>query len=255
MIGHLRNDGLTFLGNQRQKFARLDPLFEDASASLLHAEGSWEGAEGRSHNTVAVSFGPQHGPVTALQVEEAIRAAKQYDDLVLAGFGFDAEAFAVAQEQNHPKLRVHLAHIRPDLNEAMEGLLKDTPNSELFAVSGQPEIDLNQTVEGWICTLRGVDIYNPLDNTVRSSGPDKVAAWFLDSDFDGRCFCITQAFFPNQNAWEKIAKALSSSADAEAFEKLKGTASLPFPTGKFGRIAVKVIDPRGNEVMAVRKLG
>jgi len=135
--------------------------------------------------------------------------------------------------------------------------LKDTPNSQLFTVFGQPEISVAETKakDGWICTLNGVEIYNPLDNTVRSSGADKVAAWFLDSDFDGRCFCITQAFFPDQNAWEKIAKALGSSADPEAFAALKGTTSLPFLKGKYGRIAVKVIDPRGNEVMAVRKLG
>ncbi len=254
MVGHLRTDGLTFLDNKHGKFSRLDGLFEDASASLIHAEGTWEGADSAKGNTVAVSFGPQHGPVTALQVEEAVRAAKQYDELVLAGFSFDAEAFAVVEEQGHPKLRIHLAQIRPDLNEAMHGLLKDTPNSELFSVFGQPEIGLEESKDGWLCTLKGVDIYNPLDNTVRSSGAEKVAAWFLDSDFDGRCFCITQAFFPNQNAWEKIAKALGSSADPEAFERLKGTTSLPFQKGKFGRIAVKVIDPRGNEVMAVRKL-
>jgi adenine-specific DNA-methyltransferase len=244
MVGHLRADGLTFLGNKRRTFSRLDPLFEDASASLIHAEGAWEGASSEKGNTVAVSFGPQHGPVTALQVEEAIRAAKQYDELVMAGFSFDAEAFAVVEEQGHPKLRIHLAQIRPDLNEAMNGLLKHTPNSELFAVFGQPDIELEESKEGWICTLKGVEIYNPLDNTVRSSGADKVAAWF----------CITQAFFPDQNAWEKIAKALGSAADTEAFEKLKGTTSLPFPKGKFSRIAVKVIDPRGNEVMAIRTL-
>jgi adenine-specific DNA-methyltransferase len=203
---------------------------------------------------VGISFGPQHGPVTALQVEEAIRTAKQYDELVVAGFSFDSEAYAVVEEAGHPKLHVHLAQIRPDLNEAMDGLLKDTPNSQLFTVFGQPEIDVKETKAGWVCTLKGVDIYNPLDNTVRSSGADKVAAWFLDGDFDGRCFCITQAFFPDQNAWEKIAKALGSSADPEAFEKLKGTESLPFAKGKFGQIAVKVIDPRGNEVMAIRKL-
>ena len=81
-----------------------------------------------------------------------------------------------------------------------------------------------------------------------------MAAWFLDSDYDGRCFCITQAFFPDQDAWEKIAKALGSSADAEAFEKFSGTESLPFKLGKHKRIAVKVIDPRGNEVTAVRQL-
>ena len=89
---------------------------------------------------------------------------------------------------------------------------------------------------------------------MRSSGAEKVAAWFLDQDYDGRCFCITQAFFPNQKAWQKIAKALKSAADPEAFAAFEGTVSLPFPVGTHRRIAVKVIDPRGNEVMAIRTL-
>lgn len=254
MLQHLKADGVTFLGNHRKKFGRLDGLFEDASGSLIHAEGAWDGADKDGLNSVAITFGPQHGPVTALQVEEAIRAAKRYDELVIAGFSFDAEAYTVVEGQGHPRLRIHIAQIRPDLNEAMAGLLKDTPNSQLFTVFGQPEVEVWHTKEGWVCTLKGVDIYNPVENTVRSSGADKVAAWFLDSDFDGRCFCITQAFFPDQNAWEKIAKALGSSGDPEAFAALKGTVSLPFSKGKFGRIAVKVIDPRGNEVMAVRPL-
>jgi adenine-specific DNA-methyltransferase len=254
MSNHLKNDGVTFLGNHRKRFTRLESLFEDASGSVLHAEGAWEGSPTFGPNAVAVTFGPQHGPVTAIQVEEAIRAAKRYDELVIAGFSFDSEAYAVVEEQTHPKLRIHIAQIRPDLNEAMAGLLRDTPNSQLFTVFGQPEIELKASTDGWICTLKGVDIYNPVENTVRSSGAEKVAAWFLDSDFDGRCFCITQAFFPDQNAWEKIAKALGSSADADAFGALSGTVSLPFATGKYGRIAVKVIDPRGNEVMTVRKL-
>jgi len=255
MLQHLWADGVTFLGNHQRKFARLEALFEDASGSVLHAEGAWEGSDSGATSTVAVSFGPQNGPVTALQVEEAIRAAKRYDELVVAGFSFDAEAYATVEEQSHPKLRIHIAQIRPDLNQAMEGLLRDTPNSQLFTVFGQPEIAVKETKEGWICTLKGVDIYNPVENTVRSSGADKVAAWFLDSDFDGRCFCITQAFFPDQNAWEKISRALGNGADLEGFAALKGTVSLPFSNGKYGRIAVKVIDPRGNEVMAVRKLG
>jgi len=106
----------------------------------------------------------------------------------------------------------------------------------------------------WMVRLAGVDIYDPIENTVRSSGAEKVAAWFLDSDYDGRCFCMTQAFFPDQDAWEKIAKALGSNADAEVFEKFSGTESVPFKTGIHKRIAVKVVDPRGNEVMAVRPL-
>jgi adenine-specific DNA-methyltransferase len=252
MVSHLRTDGLTFLNNQRKSFEQLNATFEDSSGSFLHAEGVWADDP---QSLVAVTFGPQYGSVTALQVEEAIRASKRFTDLVLVGFSFDAETYAIVEQQQHPKLRIHIAQIRPDLNDSMDGLLKNTPNSQLFTVFGQPDILVTHTKEGWICALKGVDIYNPTENTMRSSGADKVSAWFLDSDYDGRCFCATQAFFPNRNAWEKIAKALGSQANAEAFEAFSGTTSLPFEKGKYGRIAVKVIDPRGNEVMAVRKLG
>jgi adenine-specific DNA-methyltransferase len=252
MIQHLRNDGVQFMDNTVRRFDRLEALFDSASGSVLHAEGTWD--SGGSEHRVAVSLGPESGPITALQVEEAIREARRYDELVIAGFSFDAEVTAVVAEQNHPRLRIHQAFIRPDLNSAMDGLLKDTPRSQLFTVFGQPDVDVSETKDGWVCTLAGVSIYDPLENMVRSTAAEKVAAWFLDSDFDGRCFCLTQAFFPDQNAWEKIAKALGTAADMNAFEKLKGTSSLPFSKGKFARIAVKVIDPRGNEVMAIRTL-
>jgi adenine-specific DNA-methyltransferase len=261
MVQSLRSDGLTFLNNQRRRFARVDALFENATGSVLHAEGLWakEGKDpdelrGES-SAVAITFGPQYGPVTAQQVEDAIRASKRYDELVVAGFSFDAEASAVIEESSHPKLLIHAAYIRPDLNPAMDGLLKETPGSQLFTVFGQPEIDVKQDKNGeWVVKLQGVDIYDPVQNTVYSTGAEKVAAWFLDSDFNGRCFCGTQAFFPNQDAWEKIAKALGSSADPEAFEAFRGTKSLPFVTGKHKRIAIKVIDPRGNEVMTIHGL-
>jgi adenine-specific DNA-methyltransferase len=255
MVSSLRSDGVTFLGNNRKKFARVEPLFETATGSVIHAEGVWEEGDASGPATVGVTFGPQYGPITATQVEDAIRSARRYDELVVAGFSFDAEASAAIQESAHPKLRIHQAYIRPDMNPAMDGLLKETPGSQLFTVFGQPEVDVRKTKDGhWICELSGVDIYDPVENTVRSSGAEKVAAWFLDQDYDGRCFCITQAFFPDQDAWEKIAKALKGSADPEAFDAFKGTVSIPFPAGKHRRIAVKVIDPRGNEVMAIRKL-
>jgi adenine-specific DNA-methyltransferase len=255
MVQALRIDGVTFLNNKQRKFTRLEPLFEASTGSVIHAEGTWEGDDERGPNTVAVGFGPQYGPVTAEQVEALIRASRRYDDLVIAGFSFDAPASAVIQEAAHPKLRIHQAYVRPDLNPGMDGLLKDSPKSQLFTVFGQPEVVIKPAPGGeFVCVLKGVDIYDPVENVVRSSGADKVAAWFLDSDYDDRCFCITQAFFPDQDAWEKIAKALGSGADPEAFEAFKGTTSLPFKAGKHRRVAVKVIDPRGNEVMAVRSL-
>src|SRR5687768_10526870 len=96
---------------------------------FLHAEGEWSGEEGDSR-LVAVSFGPEHGPVTAYQVENALRRANRHgvDDLVFAGFSFDATAQAIIQEDTNPRVRVHLAHIAPDVT--MGDLLKDTQSSQ-----------------------------------------------------------------------------------------------------------------------------
>jgi adenine-specific DNA-methyltransferase len=255
MVQLIRTDGVTFPGNKRRAFARVDALFEEASGSAIHAEGLWEHEDESEPNSVAIGFGPQYGPVTAQQVEDLIRASKRYDELVIAGFSFDAAASAAIQEGAHPKLKVHQAYIRPDINPGMDGLLKDTPNSELFTVFGQPDVEVRSAGGAeWQVELRGVEIYDPITSEVRSTGATKVAAWFLDSDYDGRCFCITQAFFPDQDAWGKIAKALGSQADPEVFESFKGTLTLPFKAGKHRRVAVKVIDPRGNEVMAIRPL-
>jgi adenine-specific DNA-methyltransferase len=255
MVRLIRQDGLTFLNNQRRKFARVESLFDAGTGTVLHAEGAWEGADASAGYDIAIGFGPQYGPVTALQVEELIRASKRHSELVIAGFSFDADATSIIQQHPHPKLHIHQAYIRPDVNPGMDGLLKETANSELFTVFGTPEIEVRKDEENdWVVELKGVDIYDPVANTVRSTGADKVAAWFLDSDFDGRCFATTQAFFPDQDAWDKIAKALGSSADTDAFEAFKGTVSVPFAAGEYNRVAVKVIDPRGSEVMAVYAL-
>ncbi|MBL8252468.1 MAG: site-specific DNA-methyltransferase, partial [Candidatus Competibacter sp.] len=176
-----------------------------------------------------------------------------YEDLVVAGFSFDAAAQALVQDDPNPQVRCHLAHIRPDVN--MGGLLKDTPNAQLFTVFGSPRTRLDPTSDGlFTVTLEGVDIYNPVDNAILATRIDKVAAWFVDSDYDGRTFCITQAFFPDKSAWDKLARALKTVVDESAFVALAGTVSLPFAAGKNRRVAVKVIDPRGNEVMRVQRL-
>jgi len=249
----LRNDGVRFPDNKAMSFKRLDPLEGD----ILHAEGEWDNGKDEERR-VAVSFGPQYGPVTAKQVEDCLRAAyrRGYDEIVFAGFSFDGAAQAALQEnQDDPdsKVRAHLAHIRPDVN--MDGLLKDTPSSQLFTVFGLPRTSVEPFEDDqWIVKMEGVDIYNPVENTIIPTGAEKVAAWFLDGDYDGRTFCICQAFFPDKSAWAKLSKALKGVVDEEAFAKFSGTTSLPFPAGKNKRVAVKVIDPRGNEVMRVHTL-
>ncbi|MBN1104159.1 MAG: site-specific DNA-methyltransferase, partial [Deltaproteobacteria bacterium] len=250
MLRLLKADGVRFPNNKILQFSRL----ERYSGEYLHGEGEWQTENGQVRK-VAVSFGPEFGPVTAFQVENAIpmAARRGFDDLVFAGFSFDAAAQAIIQEDPNPKIRCHLAHIRPDVN--MGRLLKETPNSQLFTVFGSPRTNLRQVDDGmYVVEMEGVDIYNPVDNTILPTSANKVAAWFLDTDWDGRTFCITQAFFPDKSAWAKIGRSLKGVIDEERFAALSGTVSLPFPPGKKGWAAVKVIDPRGNEVMSLHRL-
>ena len=254
MIRLLRDDGVKFPEDVKQEFATLDPL----EGGVLHAEGSWANG-GNTERRVAVAFGPQHGPVTVMQVENCLPAASRlgYDELIFAGFSFDGAAQDIIQKNPNPRVSIHMAYINPDV--VMDDLLKRTASSQLFTVFGLPRTKLEtKNTDGnveYAIEMEGVDIYNPVDNTVSSAGADKVAAWFVDSDYDGRTFCITQAFFPDKNAWNKIARDLKGVIDAESFETFSGTESFPFPAGKHACVVVKVIDPRGNEVMRVHNLG
>lgn len=249
MIRLLREDGIRYPDNKKQKFATLDPI----EADVLHAEGTWE--NGEEDRRVVVSFGPQHGPVTAMQVENCLHIASRlgYDDLVFAGFSFDGAAQTIIQKNPNPRVQIHMADITEDI--VMSDLLKNTPTSDLFTVFGLPRTKLDKNDDGeYVITMEGVDVYNPVDHTVSSAGADKVAAWFIDSDYDSRTFCITQAFFPDKSAWNRIARDLKGVIDEESFEAFSGTESLPFPAGEHACVAVKVIDPRGNEVMHLHDL-
>lgn len=83
----------------------------------------------------------------------------------------------------------------------------------------------------------------------------RIAVWLIDTDYDKRTFCIFLTFFPDSKAWDKLKRALKASIDDDKFELLTSTLSLPFKLGKEKRIVIKVIDHRGNEVMAVREMG
>ncbi len=257
MVRLLRIDGVTFRGNKVRHFAQIDPLWGSGQDLPWHAEGWWEGEDPSQKAGVGIFIGPQYGPITALALEEVMRkAGRTYEELVAAGFSFDSEAVEmIGDASSHPRLQVHQAFIRPDINPGMEGLLKEQPRSQLFTVFGQPDIELSKNQDDeHVVALGGVDTYDPLTGSIHSTPTSKVAAWFLDTDYDGRCFCITQAFFPDQGAWEKIARALKSTSDQYAFDALQGAVSIPFKAGQHKRVAVKVIDPRGNEVMVVRRL-
>ena len=253
----LKASGVDFAGNRNLKFRRLEPT---SGVALVHAEGEWLNGSDQS-GTVAVSIGPEAGNVTAMQVEEVIRHANRagYDDVVFAGFGFDASAQDAIQNASHPKLRLHMALINPDA--AMEDLLKTQPGSQIFSVFSAPRVvGPNRLDDGdYVVEVEGMDVYDPVSNTIYPTDRQRIAAWFLDTDYDGRTFCICQAFFPDKSKWNKLARALAGKGLVEpgAFDALSGFLSLPFPrpahhaAGQSWRIAVKVIDPRGNEGLRV----
>ena len=253
MIDLIRKDGVTFPGGKHMALDNVRPV---ESAGFLHSEALFK--QNGDTLRVAVSFGPRHGPVTGRQVEEACRSAylMGFNVLVFAGFVFDPEASATIQKNPHPNLQIHMASVRPDVE--MSDLLKSPKGSQLFTVFGQPDVKTRKVGEDYTVELLGVDIYDPAKGEVHPSRPEDVAAWFLDQNYDGYTFCITQAFFPkeatNRNPWDKLENALHGVVAREKMETLRGTTSLPFKAGDQKRIAVKVIDQRGNEVIVVKKL-
>lgn len=261
MFSLLKTNGVDF-ENQRRHFVRLDRLEggllqsdeniennEREIAALFHAEGQFEGDE----REIGVVFGPQHGPITTLQVENCLREARRiYDVLLFTGFHFEPEAQAIIQDE-HRRLQTHLVQISPDV--AMDDLLRRTHTDKLFTVIGAPRITVRNMDDGQHkVIMEGVDTYNPADNTIEPTRADQVAAWFLDTNYDNRTFCPTQSFFPNKSAWRNIVRSLRSVIDEDNLEAFSGTESLPFPAGEHNRIAVKVIDRRGNELMRIHKL-
>jgi adenine-specific DNA-methyltransferase len=250
MIELLRKAGVNFPGGKKLILENLRPL----ELGWLHAEA--EAKQNGKALRVAVSFGPRHGPISAVQTEEATRTANAnaYDVIVLAGFAVDPEAQAFIQKNPVRNLTIHFANVNPDV--LVGDLLKTSRASQLFTVFGSPDVKLEKRKDGsHIVRLLGVDIYDPNTGELRQSRGEDVAAWFLDQDYDGYTFCISQAFFPSDSgAWEKLERALKGSLDPEKFEALRGAVSLPFKTGKHSRLAVKVIDMRGNEVIRIALL-
>ena len=257
MIRLLRASGVEFAGNGTMRFRHL----EAADSPLVHAEGEWENGGAGEERRVAVSIGPEFGNLTAMQVEGVLREANRagYDEVVFAGFGFDAAAQEAIENDEHPNLKCHLAVINPEV--AMGELLKTQPGSQIFTVFAAPRVtDPRRSDDGeYTVEMEGMDVYDPVDNEVHPTSRDRVAAWFLDADYDGRTFCICQAFFPDNTRWDALARALGDLelVEREAFRALRGFTSLPIRRperlgpGAPWRIAVKVIDPRGVEGLRV----
>ena len=236
--------------NERLKFDTMEPY----AGVWLHATGTSTGGNGKPIR-VAVSIGPEHGTVGPQHVKEAAKEAVQgvgYDLLIVCGFAFDPH---VSEEvKRYGKLTVLPARMNPDLliGSGDEKLLKNTGAGNLFMVFGEPDIDVRQKNGTLTVEIKGVDVYDPTTGQIRNSSTDDIACWFIDTDYNGESFFVRQAYFTGSDEpYDKLKRALRAEIDEAAWSSLYSTSSRPFPKPASKKIAIKVINHYGDEVLKV----
>ncbi len=222
-------------------------------SDVLHAEAL--DADG---NRIAVVFGPEDGAISSDVVFEAAREAYFLKFPSLYFFGFAIQAKARELLEDRAKLRVPCTYVTVTPDVAMSDLLKTSRASEIFSVTGLPDAVLRKSekkngdgTELYEVELLGLDIFNPATMEQEAIEGQNMPAWMLDTDYDGLCFYATQVFFPKTAAWDNLQKSLKAEFDPSVWAHLAGTISEPFAVGAKQRVAVKVIDERGNELMRV----
>jgi adenine-specific DNA-methyltransferase len=251
IIDNLKKAGVqNTVKKERLKFDTLEPY----AGTWLQAAGTYT-ESGKSRH-VAVSIGPEHGTVGPDQVKDAAKEAVQgvgFDLLIVCGFAFDPHVGEEAKR--YGKLTVLTARMNPDLAMGDE-LLKKTGAGNLFMVFGEPDIAVKKAAGGKLTvTLKGVDVYDPTTGQIRSNGTDDIACWFIDTNYNGESFFVRHAYFTGaEEPYERLKRALRAEIDEAAWSALYQTASQPFDPPATGKIAVKVINHYGDEVMRVEKI-
>jgi adenine-specific DNA-methyltransferase len=259
---------------ERLKFNTLDPY----AGRWLHAVGEYTDAEGKTKR-VAISIGPEQGTVSPQQVKEAAKETVQgvgFDLLLVCGFAFDPHVSEEAKR--YGTLMVLPTRINPDLAMGDE-LLKKTGAGNLFMVFGEPDVEIrsvqpqmtqmnadikdlylrksvksadNLSSDQIVVEIKGVDVYDPTTGAIRSSTPDEIACWFIDTDYNGESFFVRHAYFTGADEpYDKLKRALKAEIDEAAWASLYRTVSRPFLKPESGKIAVKVINHYGDEVLKV----
>lgn len=250
LLDALRQQGIPRHGAKPIPIEALETL---SGTGQLQAEGSFLDDDG-TERRFAVSLGPRFGPITVAQIDEALHDAYGYDLVVFAGFAANAEAQDYLAKGKVGRFNVALLEANPDL--LVGDLLKSTSSSQTFRLFSSPDVELSRG-EGdqFTVEIRGVDSFDASTGKVTSRDRDEIAAWFLDADYDGLVFRVSQAFFPRSNAWEPLQRALKGSIDPALLDQLASFESLPFDAGEHARVAVRVVDDAGTTSEAVLDLG
>jgi adenine-specific DNA-methyltransferase len=223
---------------------------------LVGAEGRYMEGEGAAavERRAAIFIGPEFGTVTRPDLVQAAKEAgdADFDVLIACAFNYDAHATEFNKLGRIPVLK---ARMNADLHMAED--LKNTGKGNLFVIFGEPDITLLPEKDGRLrVKVNGVDVFHPSTGEVRSDGPDGIACWFIDTDYNEESFFVRHAYFLGANdPYGALKTTLKAEIDEEAWATLHSDTSRPFEKPKSGRIAVKVINHLGDEVMKVFRVG
>ena len=213
-------------------------------------EGNGNGGVGRR---AGIFVGPEVGTVSRPDLVSAAREAgdADFDVLVACAFNYDAHS---AEFDKLGRIPVLKARMNADLHMAED--LKNTGKGNLFVIFGEPDIDILDAENDQILVkINGVDVFHPQTGEVHSDGADGIACWFVDTDYNEESFFVRHAYFLGANdPYKALKTTLKAEINQEAWESLHSDTSRPFDKPKAGRIAVKVINHLGDEVMKVFKV-
>ena len=249
ILEHLRTAGVQQAHKEgRIKFTSINPF----PGKFISGDGRYveSDSEDAPQKRAAIFIGPEYGTLGRADIVAAAREARdlQFDVLVCCAFNYDAHSSEIERLADLPILK---ARMNPDLHMAEE--LKNTGAGNLFVVFGEPDIDFIHAEDGKMqVKINGVDVFHPSKGEVVSGGPDSIAAWFIDTDYNEESFFVRHAYFLGANdPYKQLKSSLKAEIDEEAWESLYRDISRPFPKPETGRIAVKVINHLGDEVMKV----
>ena len=253
ILENLRTAGVQ--NTKKNERLKLDTLEPHIGGDYIHAIGQYLDKDGNTRE-VAVSIGPEYGTVGNDHIREAAKEAVQgigFDTLVVCGFAFDANVSEQAKKMG--RLPVIIARMNPDLLLG-DDLLKKTSAANLFTVFGEPDLDIAPQDDGQIVVkLNGLDIYDPTTGQIRSSTTDDIACWFIDTCYNDESFFVRHAYFTGADKpYEKLKKTLKAEIDPDAWSELYSTESRAFAKPETGKIAIKVINHYGDEVLNVYNL-
>lgn len=218
---------------------------------LVCAEGRY--MEGEMEKRAAIFIGPEFGTVQRADLVAAAREAgdASFDVLIACAFNYEAHTTEFNKLGRIPVLK---ARMNADLHMAED--LKNTGKGNLFVIFGEPDIDLLPEEDGRLrVKVNGVDVFKPQTGEVISDGADGIACWFIDTDYNEESFFVRHAYFLGANdPYGALKTTLKAEIDPEAWATLNSDTSRPFDKPKKGRVAVKVINHLGDEVMKVFKV-